>query len=332
MRKVLKFIGYLVILLVVGVSVMIGYVKTALPNVGTAPQMKCDNGPGKVARGKYLAENVTMCINCHSTRDWTKFAGPVVPGTYGMGGEEFDRNVGFPGVYYAKNITPAGTAAQYTDGELFRLITTGVRKDGKAIFPVMPYSHYGKMDPEDIKCIIAYIRTLQPINNNVKESESDFPMSIIINTIPGMATPENRPDPSNAAAYGAYMVNASGCIECHTKENHGQIIPELAFSGGREFKLPDGSVLRSSNITPDMNSGIGNWTQEAFINKFKSYADSGYQPQSVSKGAFNTIMPWTSYCNMSREDLVAIYTYLHNLKPIDNPVNKFTPPPAVAKN
>ena len=332
MRKVLKFFGYLVILLVVGVSVMIGYVKTALPNVGPAPALNCDKSAEKVARGKYLAENVTMCINCHSTRDWTKFAGPIVAGTYGMGGEEFDRNVGFPGVYYAKNITPAGIAAHYTDGELFRLITTGVKKDGKAIFPVMPYTHYGKMDPEDIKCIIAYIRTLQPINNNVKESESDFPMSIIINTIPAKAAPENKPDPSNVAAYGAYMVNATGCIECHTKDNHGQIIPELAFSGGREFKLPDGSILRSANITPDMNSGIGNWTQEAFINKFKAYADSNYKPLPVSKGAFNTIMPWTSYCNMTREDLTAIYTYLHNLKAIDNPVSKFTPPPAVAKN
>lgn len=156
-------------------------------------------------------------------------------------------------------------------------------------------------------------------------------MSIIINTIPAKATPGKRPDPSNVMAYGAYMVSACACIECHTKENHGQIIPELAFSGGREFLFPDGSVLRSANITSDVNTGIGSWTQEAFVSRFKSYADSGYKPQSIDKGGFNTVMPWTSYAKMTKEDLVAIYTYIHSIKPIENTVMKFTPAASIAK-
>ena len=92
-----------------------------------------------------------------------------------MEGDLFDQKYGFPGTYYAKNITPTGLS-RYTDGELFRVITTGVNKEGKAIFPVMPFRYYGQMDEEDIKSIIAYIRTLKPIKNDVPKSSSDFPM------------------------------------------------------------------------------------------------------------------------------------------------------------
>ena len=211
MKKALKVVGYIVIFIVVIVGGMIGYVKTALPNVGTAPELKVERTPERIERGKYLASNVSLCLNCHSKRDWTKFAGPMVEGTHGQGGEEFNQKMGLPGVFYSRNITPEGIT-RYTDGELYRMITTGVNKEGKAMFPLMPFRHYGKMDPEDIYSIIAYIRTLTPIHNVVPESVPDFPMNIIINTIPEKATPGKKPDPSNISAYGAYMVNATGCI------------------------------------------------------------------------------------------------------------------------
>ena len=277
----------------------------------------------KIERGKYLANTVTVCIDCHSTRDWTKFAGPVLNGTIGKGGERFDHAVGFPGTYYSKNITPAGIK-RYTDGELFRLITTGVTKEGRAMFPVMPYQHYGKMDPEDIKCIIAYIRSLAPIENAVQESVSDFPMNFIINTIPAKADPQKMPSKSDSLAYGKYIVNAGSCIECHTQVNKGKIIAGLEFSGGREFKFPDGSVVRSANITPDDVTGIGKWTKELFIARFKMYADSSYKPQTVAAGQFNSIMPWNMYSKMNKEDLAAIYTYLKTITPLKNTVTKFT--------
>lgn len=330
MKKFIKILGYTLLVIVVLVGGLLTYVKTALPNVGEAPKLTIEKTAQRIERGKYLADHVTLCLNCHSERDWTKFAGPIVDGTLGRGGEEFNRTLGFPGVYYASNITPAGIS-RYTDGELFRVITTGVTKEGKAIFPVMPYSHYGKMDPEDINCIIAYLRTLAPIQNKVAESVSDFPMNIIINTIPAKATPTRRPDASDIAAYGAYMVNAAGCIECHTKDNHGQIIQELAFSGGREFHLPDGSVLRTPNITPDKETGIGNWSEDAFVNRFKSYADSNYHSPTVQGWEKNTLMPWTSYAKMTREDLAAIYNYLHALPAQHNVIVKFTPATGMAK-
>src|SRR4051812_42370695 len=250
MKRAVKVVAIVLLVAIVVVGSLVTYVAVALPDVGNAPELKVESTPERIERGRYLANAVNVCMDCHSTRDWAKFSGPVSPGTAGKGGERFDQTMGFPGVYYSRNITPAGIS-RYTDGELYRVITTGVNKEGKAMFPVMPYTHYGKMDDEDIYSIIAYIHTLQPIENPVQDSQSDFPMSVIINTIPSKGAPVKRPEPSDTIAYGGYMVNASGCIECHTQVDKGQVIPELAYSGGREFRMPDGSLLKSSNITPD---------------------------------------------------------------------------------
>jgi hypothetical protein len=245
----------------------------------------------------------------------------------GKGGDRFDQTVGLPCVYYAKNITPFGIK-RYTDGELLRVITTGVTKEGRPMFPLMPYLNYGKMDREDIYDIIAYIRSLNPIESTIPESVSDFPMNIIINALPEEANPQKKPDPNDELAYGAYMVNASGCVECHTQVNNGQIVKELSFSGGREFLFPNGAVVRSSNITQDTTTGIGKWTREQFITRFKQYADSSYVIPSVQPNEFNTIMPWTMYAHMKESDLSAIFTYLKTLRAIPNHVTKFTPAPA----
>jgi len=331
MKKLLKILGILFVLFVLAISVVIGYVKTALPDVGDAPELKVESTPERIHRGEYLANAVAACMDCHSKRDWSKFSGPVTPGTRGGGGEKFDQNMGFPGVYYSKNLTPFGIA-RYTDGELYRVITTGVTKEGRAMFPVMPYPYYGKMDDEDIFSIITYLRSLAPLENTVPESESDFPFSVILNTIPTKGTPTKRPDPVDKLAYGKYLVNAAGCIECHTPAERGQIKPELAFGGGREFVFPGGSTLRSSNITPDPETGIGNWTEEAFIQRFKMYADSSFVPFAVNPGEYNTIMPWTMYCNMKTEDLAAIFSYLKSITPIKNQVVKFTVPEKQAMN
>jgi len=323
MRKALKVLSYLLLVILLLVSISLVYIKTALPNVGPAPDLKIASTPEKIERGRYLANAVTVCMDCHSTRDWTKFAGPLTEGTLGKGGEKFDQKAGFPGIYYSKNITPAGIS-RYTDGELFRLITTGVTKEGRAMFPVMPYGHYGKMDPSDIESIIAYIRSLSPIQSQPPESKSDFPMNFIINTIPKKAIPEHMPAPTDTIAYGKYMVNASACIECHTQVDKGQIIEKLAFSGGRTFSMPAG-VIRSANITPDAATGIGSWTEEMFLNRFKLYADTAYQPALVKEGEFNSIMPWMMYSKMKPADLSAIYKYLRTVKALENKVDKFSP-------
>ena len=115
MKRLFKALGYLVLTIIVLLCGAIAYVKMALPNVGAAEVMKIESTPERIERGRYLANSVNSCMDCHSKRDWTKFAGPLVEGTLGMGGEVFDKRFGFPGSYYSKNITPDGIG-RYTDG------------------------------------------------------------------------------------------------------------------------------------------------------------------------------------------------------------------------
>lgn len=324
MKKVFKYLGYALILVVVVIAGALTYVKVALPNVGQAEEIKIEYTPERIERGKYLATSVTVCVDCHSKRDWSRFSGPLTPGTLGQGGERFDQSVGMPGVFISKNITPHGIA-RYTDGELYRVITTGVTKEGKAMFPLMPYPYYARMDREDIYSIIAYVRSIAPIENKVEDSQPDFPMNFIINTIPQAAAPQTRPDKSDQLAYGSYLVNAASCAECHTQVDKGRIKPELIFAGGREFLFPDGSTVRSSNITPDQETGLGKWTEEMFIQKFKHYTDSTHISETIKPGEFNSIMPWTMYGTMENSDLAAIFAYLKSVKPLTNKVVRFSP-------
>lgn len=323
MKKILKYLFYVLVGLVVIVAGLLTYVKVALPNVGPAENLTVERTPERIARGKYLANNIMVCMDCHSTRDWSKFSGPLTPGTLGRGGEKFDQAVGMPGVIYSRNITPAGIT-RYTDGELFRVITTGVTKEGRPLFPLMPYPYYSRMDKEDIYSVIAYIRSLPSIDHAVPDTRLDFPMNFIVHLIPQKATLGTLPDTTDLLAYGAYITNACGCKECHTPVNNGQIIEDLAFGGGREFKLLDGSTVRSMNLTPDA-TGLGAWTEDLFVNRFRMYADSSYVDPTVEPGSFNTMMPWTMYGHMKVSDLRAIYTYLKTVKPIKNTMNRFTP-------
>ncbi len=301
-----------------------GYLSFILPDVGPAEDLKFDHTEDRVARGRYLANSVAVCMDCHSTRDWSRFSGPLVPGTLGSGGEAFTQELGFPGRFYAKNITPHGIG-DWTDGELLRAIAAGVGRDGKAFFPVMPYLSYGSLDKEDLLDIIAYLRTLAPVASVVPPSEPDFPMNLILNTIPSKPAFTVRPGKTDQVAYGKYMLTMAACAECHTKQEKGSPVPGMDLAGGFEFKLPMGSVLRSSNITPDKETGIGHWSEDAFVSRFKMYAEASYTPPAVNGSEFQTIMPWTMYATMEEDDLRAIYAYLRTVPPVNHRVKVFTP-------
>ena len=326
MKNLKKNLLRVIVVIVIVVGASMSYLKFALPNIGDAPDLKVEMTPERIARGEYLANHVAVCMDCHSSRDWSRFSGPPVEGTLGMGGDLFDQKFGFPGAYYAKNITPEGIG-HYTDGELFRTITTGVNKEGKALFPVMPSHYYGQMDEEDIKCVIAYLRTLKPIKNQVPESVSDFPMNFIINTIPHKASFTKRPEKTDVINYGKYLTNAASCVDCHTKFEKGSLIAGTEFGGGREFPFPDGSIVRSSNISPDEETGIGGWDDEVFVSLFRAHSDSVTLNTKLNPGDFNSIMPWTMYGKMTEEDLKAIFAYLKTEKPVKNQVVKYTPAP-----
>ena len=325
MKKLLKILGVLVLILVIVIVGAITYVSKALPNVAVQPDVNVDITPERVARGKYLANSVCVCMDCHSQRDWNTFGAPIKSGVFAAGGEKFDRSMQFPGEFYSKNITPFALGT-WSDGEIYRAITSGVSKDGHPFFPVMPYPNYNRLATEDVHSIIAYLRSIDPVSTPPwPESTIDFPVNLIMRTVPQPAQPMDRPAPTDDR-YGEYVTNAAACIECHTNTVKGERVGQ-PFAGGFTFAFPDGSVLRSPNITPHPTDGIGAWDKAMFIARFKQYADSAYVPAKVAPGDFQTVMPWTMYATMTEEDLGAIYDYLAALPPVAGRVEKWTSAP-----
>ncbi|MEN8194436.1 MAG: cytochrome C, partial [Bacteroidota bacterium] len=267
----------------------------------------------QITRGEYLANHVTLCMDCHSTRDWDIYSAPMMPGTEGKGGDVFPEEAGFPGTYYAPNITPSALSG-WSDAELYRAIASGQTKHDEALFPLMPYLSYSTLDVEDAKAIIAYLKALKPIENDVPRSKPTFPFSLIMKTIPTKAQPIQRPEISDSIAYGKYITTIAACADCHTPMEKGQPIEHLTFAGGMEFTLPNGKKVISANITPDKEFGIGALNKNDFIKMFKFYENNN--SLRVNEGEFNTIMPWVMYAGMTENDLGAIYTYLRTVTPI----------------
>jgi mono/diheme cytochrome c family protein len=323
MKKLLKVLVYLVLFVIVLVVGALSYIKLALPNVGEPTDLKIEMTDMRLERGRYLAHHVMVCIDCHSERDWSVFSGLPVGGTWGQGGERFAQEFGFPGKFIASNITPSNLGS-WTDGEVFRAVTSGVGKDGRALFPIMPHLSYGQLDEEDIYSVIAYIRTLTPVEHATEPSKADFPMNFILNTIPQKPNFQKRPATTDLIDYGKYLVTAASCYDCHTKQEKGQFTGK-PFAGGFEFPMPDGSKVISANITPHPTSGIGNWTEEQFIRRFKMYTDSNYVVPKVAPGEFQTLMPWVMYSGMEEGDLRAMYHYLKTLEPQEEVFPRFVP-------
>ena len=325
MKKALKIVGYVVTALVAATVAGFIYLQYAFPNVDAAPVMSVEKTPALVKRGEYIANHVAVCIDCHSTRDFSRFSGPPQKGTEGKGGDKFDHSLGFPGTFYARNITPDKETGigSWTDGEIYRAITRGVSKNGDPLFPVMPYKSYSQMTTEDAYAVIAYIRTLAPVKHKVPRSDPDFPMSLIMRTMPSNDIPVlERADLNNPVSRGKYLLTIAACNDCHTPQEKGAPAERMRLAGGMEFPTPDGGTLRSANITPDKETGIGKWTEEGFVQRFKIHEN----PATVAPGGPNTIMPWSMYAGMEEEDLRAIYKYLMSVKPIKNKMERFTPP------
>lgn len=294
-----------------------------MPNVGKPEDIHITVDAQRVQHGKYLAMHVTACMDCHSNRDWSKFSGPVDSNLLGGGGERFDARLDFPGDMYSANITPFNLG-NWTDGEIFRAITCGVKKDGSPIFPLMPWQSYSKMDRQDIYDIIAYLRTLPAQKKNYPVTKLDFPLNIIVNTMPDKATLGTRPSENDTLKYGGYLVQIAACKDCHTQAEKGKILKGKEFGGGRQFFLGK-YELNSANISPDKEYGIGAWTKEQFVQRFKMYNLHNYKPADVGADDFQTVMPWTMYADMKTGDIEAIYTYLKTVDPKHYKITKFQP-------
>ena len=102
-------------------------------------------------------------------------------------------------------------------------------------------------------------------------------------------------------ARGEYLTRAADCAACHTAPNGKQ------FAGGLPFKLPFGTIY-SSNITADLETGIGSWSDDDFVRALH---------RGIAPGGLHLYpaFPYTSFTAMSREDALAIKAYLFSLPP-----------------
>ena len=286
--------------------------------------------PARLARGKYLFHTICDCVGCHAGRDFTRFGGPVIEGTIGQG-FVFPPELGLPGTLVAPNITPDKETGigNWTDGEKIRAIREGISRDGSVLFPMMPYPYFKQMSDEDVYSIVAYMNALPPIKNRLARSSIKFPVSMFIKSVPQPAGKVPEPDRSTPAKYGEYLATLGGCAECHTPAEKGQIIRSKLFSGGQEFNVGV-AVVVSANITPDLDTGIGKWSEQTFLDKFyqyKRYHDEG--PPKIGPESF-TLMPWLSYCQLPPEDLKALFAFLKLQVPIyhaveTHPLHKIAP-------
>jgi len=314
-----------IVLIFLGVAAggLVAYIATFKPAQRPASAEKVALTPARVERGRYLAEGALDCFGCHSQRDWSRYGAPA-QGPKGAGGFCLGEESGLPGTVCTSNITPdveTGLGG-WTDGEILRAIREGVDKDGHALMPFMPYGSYRSLSDEDGRALVAYLRTLPPAHNPVPESEIQFPVNLIMKTAPRpLAGPVPAVDPSDSVRYGEYLTTTAGCRDCHTPtDDKHEPLPGMAFAGGQEMKGPWGMV-RSANLTPH-GTGLGPVTRNAFIARFKAFADEETAAVPVPEGA-NTVMPWLSLGDMTEEDLGAIYDYLQTLTPVPNTVDRF---------
>ncbi|MEZ5398093.1 MAG: cytochrome c [Bryobacteraceae bacterium] len=290
--------------------------------VATAPPtaVTVDRSPENVERGRYLFQR-HVCVDCHSDVDETRFAYPPKPGGLGKG-RTMPEAMGLPGTVSATNLTPDVETGigNWTDGQVIRGIREGVGHDDRPLFPLMPYTEYASMSDADAQAIVAYLRSLEPVRNPLAPTKINFPVNLLVKSIPkpvGSVPEPNRGDP---VAYGQYLTKTMGCQFCHTPVSRGEMDVERLFGGGQEFTLAPGARSVSANISQDPDTGIGKWSEQEFLEKFAQYRDYAVNGSPVVEPSRNTVMPWLALANTEEGDLRAIFAYLKTTKPVKQAV------------
>jgi mono/diheme cytochrome c family protein len=298
------------------VVVAVSAIFLVFPRVSPAPDLKVAGTPAEVARGDYLFNHQFACVGCHTPElEPHRFSRVFDKSRLGAGRHMGGPADGMPAEIYAPNITPTALG-DWSDGEIYRAIVSGVDKDGRPLFAMMPYpSSYRIMDPEDVKALVAYLRTLAPQPVTLPAMHLPMPIPLAMRFVARDPAPETRPDGKDEVALGRYLAITGSCFECHTKRNDRGEPAGTPYAGGNVFALPAGGVARSANLTPDAETGLGDMTREAFIDRFRSRTPDEMAKIAPEAGDMDTEMPWTAYSGMTDADLGAIYAYLRTLPP-----------------
>ncbi|MEO6096039.1 MAG: cytochrome C [Fibrobacteria bacterium] len=305
------------VLLVTG-SVLVAWIRVRSERTFTAPAsgLSAVTDPAVIARGRYLVHGPAHCADCHA---------PLAQKEMVDGGREADLSGGyalntFLGEMRAPNITPdslTGIGA-VDDAALVRFFRHGIDRRGRVGLPIM-------MAPDladaDLVAILSYLRSTPPVRHAVPPSGYNIlgriTKAFFLEPFAPDPSRPPTPPPGPTAAYGGYLAEVvANCASCHTARNMktGEYTGPR-FAGGLEFRKSDDpdQVLVSPNLTPDSATGVmAQWSLETFVARMHQGRIAPWSP-----------MPWGPFGKMSKDDLTAVYLYLHDL----DPVNRENHPP-----
>lgn len=315
MKKILRYLLILIGILVILVGGFAAFIAArGIPSY-TAENftLKVLSTPERIERGRQLS--AMLCNDCHLNSNTKKLTGRKM--------EEVPQF----GAVYSRNITndPEHGIGKLTDGQIYYLLRTGIRPDGRFL-PVM--AKLQKMSDEDLQSIIAFLRSANqwvqadPAPNN--ESEYSFLSKFlttmkIIKPMPFYKSVP-KPDTTNKVKWGEYVsLYRVECYTCHSADftTDDFIDPEKSkgfFGGGNTFQMPDGGKISSMNLTMDEETGIGKWSEDEFVKAVKTGIVPNDQP------ALRT--PMKPYAYLSDGEVKAIYAYLKTVPTIKNKVER----------
>jgi mono/diheme cytochrome c family protein len=252
-----------------------------------------------VERGEYLVRGPMGCGNCHT---------PLGPEGFVQGmelaGRLVDENEAFSA--YSANITPAGRVAEWSDAELERAIREGIRPDGSLIGPPMPFAMYRDLSDSDLAAVVAFLRTVPAVENDVPASTYNIPLP------PAWGPPvESVADVPRGVSveYGAYLAGpVAHCMECHTPMGpQGPLLDTALGQGGFEFHGPWGTSV-APNLTSHEDGLAGYGDDE-----LKAMITEGVRPDGKP---MLPPMPYGFLAAMTPDDLDALVLYLRSLPPL----------------
>ena len=231
------------------------------------------------------------------------------------------------GKVYSTNITQdkeTGLGA-WTDQQIQDAIVKGVRRDGSKLLPVMPFEKYSGMAQEDLKALIAYLRTLKSVKKATPELQTKAPFARSIGTrlyltVFGRFTATPAQAPKSGIERGRYLVeHVAICGDCHTPRNFiGAPNRTLYMAGMTEKDSPLGEGI--PNITPDKETGIGEWKREEIAELLKT----GIKPDLDNvQGLMYEVVQGVGghgYKDMTKENALAIADYIKSIPAIKNKV------------
>ena len=215
-----------------------------------------------VERGRYLA-TAGDCIACHSVPGGKPMAGGLALAT--------------PlGPIVATNITPSRThgIGNYTLAQFSDAVRHGVRADGAHLYPAMPYTAYAKMTDADTSALYAYfLQGVAPVDATpAQTTDLPFPFNIRLSmaawNLLFLDKKPFEPDPARSAEWnrGAYLAQGlAHCSTCHTPRNL-----LMAEQLSKELGGADLGTWHAPNITSDVNSGIGSWSQQDLVDYLRT--------------------------------------------------------------